>query len=37
MKPDATFGVIGAMESEVAQLRGALQNTVVTDCCGLTF
>lgn len=37
MKPDATFGVIGAMESEVAQLRGALQNTEVTDCCGLTF
>lgn len=37
MKADATFGVIGAMESEVAQLRGALQNTETTDCCGLTF
>jgi len=37
MKADATFGVIGAMESEVAQLRDALKNTAVTRFSGLTF
>ena len=32
-----TFGVIGAMESEVAQLRAALSNTETKEYSGLTF
>ena len=32
-----TFGVIGAMESEVAQLRAALGNTETAEHSGLTF
>ena len=32
-----TFGVIGAMESEVAQLRAALGNTETAEHAGLTF
>lgn len=37
MRPDAVIGVIGAMESEVAQLRGALGNPEVTRFSRLTF
>lgn len=37
MKPNAIFGVIGAMESEVAQLRAALGQAETTELCGLTF
>ncbi|MCR5825006.1 MAG: 5'-methylthioadenosine/adenosylhomocysteine nucleosidase [Oscillospiraceae bacterium] len=37
MKAEASIGVIGAMESEVAQLRGALAGTEVTKFSGLTF
>ena len=32
-----TFGVIGAMESEVAQLRAALENAETAEHAGLTF
>ena len=34
---DKTFGVIGAMESEVAQLRTALGNVKTDEYCGVTF
>lgn len=37
MKPNAIFGVIGAMESEVAQLRDALGGAEAIRLCGLTF
>lgn len=37
MKPHATFGVIGAMESEVAQLRAALSGAETQEYAGVTF
>lgn len=37
MKTNATFGVIGAMESEVARLREALQNVETSEYSGLLF
>ncbi len=37
MKEHAVFGVIGAMESEVARLRGLLGGVSVTKQAGLTF
>ena len=37
MKDNATFGVIGAMESEVARLRGALADAETMEYSGLTF
>ena len=37
MKANAVFGVIGAMESEVARLRGLLGGVTVSERAGLTF
>ena len=37
MKADATFGIIGAMESEVAQLRDALSQRETAECSGIAF
>ena len=37
MKKNATFAIIGAMDSEVRTLRGKLTDTVVTEYAGLKF
>ena len=37
MKNNAVFGVIGAMESEVARLRGLLNDVTTGEIAGLTF
>lgn len=37
MKHHTVFGIIGAMEAEVSQLRGKLEGRKEVECCGLTF
>lgn len=37
MKADGTFGIIGAMESEVARLRDALSQRETVECSGIIF
>lgn len=37
MKADATFGIIGAMESEIAQLRDALSHRETVEFSGVVF